>query len=372
MSLTDSERHILRSAGATADLTARRRAVAVYLSKRDADHNEARALMVESFLEATQPSFHLIPHGDAMFNEAVFVRAYGTLAAHTENFANVSEANVVAALTADHATLAPLRMIAGLTYSELAVSLKLIDPTSTASGETLKSFERGQSVSRRHATLLPLIARTVRAILDRTILSVPPEFEGVFHSKIERRDTQDGWTSVAHDATHGVPYQALLYQRYVGGLWRQVQDSYSEVKGDAILELPLSHLLDNNGIPYYRAATGASGARATVERFGIQPGPDFVLPDESPTVVIECKVCEDGGTVRDKAERIQALAAAARALGLIACAVVDGKGWRERANALVDVIAAVEGRVYTLNTLPLLLGVPEIATLRHTRPNRGD
>ena len=102
-----------------------------------------------------------------------------------------------------------------------------------------------------------------------------------------------------------------------------------------------------------------------MERFGIQPGPDFVLPDESPTVVIECKVCEDGGTVRDKAERLQALAGAAQSKGLIACAIVDGKGWRERANSLVDVIAAVHGRVYTLTTLPLILEVPEIAALRH-------
>lgn len=372
MPLTESERNILLHAGGTANLTARRRAVAVYLSKQNADQTDARSLLIQSFLAATQPSFHLIPRGTAMFDEAIFTHAYSILSLHTKTFTEVTEATLVAALDADHATLAPLRMIAGLTHSELAVALKLVDQTSTASSETLRKFERGHGTSRRQSTLLPIIAQTVLAVLGRTILTVPPELAKVFHSKIERRDTKDGWNGVSRDAVQGVPYEALLYQRYIGGAWRQAQDAYSEVKGDNILELPLSRLLDDYRIPYYRAASGATGARETVERFGIEPGPDFVLPDESPTVVIECKVCEDGGTVRDKAERLHALAHAARERGLIACAVVDGKGWRERANSLADVIAAVDGRVYTLKTLPLLLEIPEIATLRHTSPRTED
>ena len=180
MPLTESERDILLKAGGTANLTARRRAVAVYLSKRDADQNEARSLLVQSFLEATQPSFHLIPRGEAMFDEALFARAYTILADHTANFTRVSEAALVAALTADHATLAPLRMIAGLTHSELAVTLKLSDPTSTVSSETLRKFERGSGTSRQQITLLPRIAQTVLAVLDRKILTVPPELPNLY------------------------------------------------------------------------------------------------------------------------------------------------------------------------------------------------
>lgn len=40
--------------------------------------------------------------------------------------------------------------------------------------------------------------------------------------------------------------------------------------------------------------------------------PDFVIPDDEPAVIIESKVAEDGGTARDKAARIQALALAGR------------------------------------------------------------
>src|SRR5207244_9908539 len=128
----------------------------------------------------------------------------------------------------------------------------------------------------------------------------------------DKRDTCDGWKTVAADA-QGVPYFALLYQRYVGGVWRTVQDAYSEAKGDALLEKPVANVLAREQIPFYRSRAGASGAAETAQTFGITPGPDFLLPAESPTVVIETKIGEDGGTVRDKAARIGRLAAAASA-----------------------------------------------------------
>jgi hypothetical protein len=83
-------------------------------------------------------------------------------------------------------------------------------------------------------------------------------------------------------------------------------------------------------------------------------------------VVIESKIGEDGGTVRDKASRIQSMSRAAAARGLVPCAVVDGKGWRERPSALAEVILATEGRTYTLNTIGLLLHIPEIQALVST------
>jgi hypothetical protein len=100
--------------------------------------------------------------------------------------------------------------------------------------------------------------------------------------------------------------------------------------------------------------------------FGINPGPDFLLPEQSPTVVIETKVGEDGGTVRDKAARIARLAQAAGQRGLVPCAVIDGKGWRERPAALIEVVIATGGRTFTLNTLEHIIGLPEVAALRGT------
>jgi hypothetical protein len=196
--------------------------------------------------------------------------------------------------------------------------------------------------------------------MNGTILTVPAASVELFHSKLDKRDTREGWSSVARDA-QGVPYSALLYQRYVGGVWRQAQDAYSEVKGDALLEVPLAALLKREGIPFYRAQRGAAGAAATAAQFGINPGPDFLIPDTAPTVIVESKIGEDGGTVRDKAARLKNLAHAGAARGLVVCAVLDGKGWSERPNALADVVIATGGRTYTLQTLEHFVALPEVA-----------
>jgi hypothetical protein len=84
---------------------------------------------------------------------------------------------------------------------------------------------------------------------SRSVLGVGEAVSAKFHSKLDKRDTIDGWKSVSKDSA-GVPYSALLYQRYVGGVWRQVQDAYSEIKGDNLAELPLAAMVDAVGVSY--------------------------------------------------------------------------------------------------------------------------
>lgn len=369
MSLSSDERAVIAAAGSAPLQTARGQAVAIVLAKQGADAETARALLAESYLATTQPSFHLIPRGDAMAPQDAFTAAYAVLAEETTNFTDVSLETIAVALSREPAVLAPLRMVVGFTHNELGVAVGLVDPTRKITGGRLKTLERKprpatETPARRK--MIEAIAATVIALMERSILTVPDASAEVFHSKLDKRDTGEGWESVARDAREGVPYSALLYQRYVGGVWRQVQDAYSEAKGDALLERPLAALLEREQIPYYHSRSGASGASETAQRFGINPGPDFLLPDTSPTVVIESKIGEDGGTVRDKAARIRGLAQAATQRGLVACALIDGKGWRERPAALVDVVLATGGRTFTLNTLEQLLGVPEVAALRGT------
>ena len=300
-----------------------------------------------------------------MADEDNFTDAYASLARGTEDFSRPDAGSLADVLRRTPAALAPLRMIVGLTHNELAVAIKLTDPDARISGEALKKFERSpapEQGSRRHERLATGIAGAVTAAMNREILAVPPSAAAHFHSKVDKRDTRHGWSSVRADAS-GVPYSALLYQRYMGGVWRQVQDAYSEVKGDAILEYPLRDLLDEHDVPYHHTRPGASGARETAERYGMSPGPDFVIPDESPTLAVESKVGEDGGTVRDKAARIKTMTSAADDNGLKACALVDGKGWTERTTALLEVIVTTQGRTYTLSTLDQILQLPEIVAL---------
>ena len=380
MPLSDAEKELISTAATTADPTRRRQAVAVVLSKRGASASEARALLGRSFLAVTQPSFHLVPRGNAMASQADFITGYNALVAATGDFSDVSQDTLTTALLSTPAALPALRMIACLTNKELAVAMKLVDSTLSVSDDTLKRFERGQPsdpsaadrraqrAEARRAALASAIVAAIRATMGRQILTVPDNASATFHSKLDHQDTIAGWTSVHDAAVNGIPYSALLYHRYVGGVWRQVQDAYSEVKGDNVLELPLERLLNTEGIPFYRSPSGATGAADTARRFGLHPGPDFVIPGDQPAVVIESKVAEDGGTARDKASRIQGLADSARRAGLVVCALVDGKGWSERAGALVDVVIATDGRTYSLQTMKDLLSVSEIAGLRGTVP----
>ena len=237
-----------------------------------------------------------------MASEFAFENAYKNLARHTNNFTEVSEGDIIRALTNDPDTLAPLRMILGLTHNEMSWAMKLASDGATTSGATLKNFERSPNPERstaRRNKMIKTIAATAMAVMNRSILQIPFTARRFFHSKLDKLDTLDGWSTVAA-AADGVPYSVLLYQRYVGGVWRQVQDAYSEVKGDNLLEQPIADLFDAEGISYYRSGTSAAGASMTERRFGLSPSPDFLLPENSPTVSIESKVAEDGGTARDK------------------------------------------------------------------------
>jgi hypothetical protein len=370
MGLSRAERETIGVAGTSSDQSVRGRAVATVLGTQGDDRQAARRLLAESYLRATAPSFHLIPRGDAMLPADRFERAYAVLAEGTDSFRDVSVDALVSVIESQPSALAPLRMICGLTLKELGVTARLA--TGTALSEAaLRTLERetippaaGSTRAARRSDRIHAIAETVIAVLERRVLAVPQSAEEAFHSKLDKPDTLAAWTSVAQHAVEGVPYSELLYQRYVGGVWRQAQDAYSEVKGDAILELPLERLLIAEGVPHWRSRSGATGARETAQRYGIEPGPDFLVPAESPAVIIETKVVEDGGSARDKAARIQRLSEIASQRGLVICAVVDGKGWAERPNALADVIIATQGRTFSLSTLPSLLDVPEIRIWR--------
>lgn len=364
MSLPEPEKATLKAAGTTPDPVLRRQAVAITLRRSGDDLAEARNLLADSFAAATQPSFQYIPRGDSMASETEFAAAYADLAAHTDNFRSVTDRSLTSALAANPGTLAPLRMIMGLTHKELAWAMRRSQPGARTTGDSLKNFERNaQRAPTSRDSMIASIVGTALAVVNRSILQIPEPAQKFFHSKLDKRDTRDGWNTVANDAD-GVPYSALLYQRYVGGVWRQVQDAYSEVKGDRLLEQPIADLFEANEIAYLRAETGARGAAATASILGLSPGPDFALPRDTPTVIIESKVAEDGGTARDKASRISNLARAAEDRGLLACAVIDGRGWSERPGSLADVVIATQGRTYTLATLGHLLEIPDVNTLR--------
>ena len=206
MSLSDDERKILEEAGGNPSPVDRQRAVGIYLAKSETDRAKAGDLLVKGFLSHLRPSFHLIPKGDSMADEEAFADAYAALAYGTADFSRPDAESLAAVLQRTPAALAPLRMIVGLTHNELAVAITLADPDARSSGETLKKFERSPppaQASPKREQLATSIAKAVTAAMSREILAVPPSAAAYFHSKLDKCDTHDGWSSV-HAAAGGV------------------------------------------------------------------------------------------------------------------------------------------------------------------------
>ncbi|HEX5173438.1 MAG TPA: hypothetical protein VFV91_04765, partial [Gaiellaceae bacterium] len=84
-----------------------------------------------------------------------------------------------------------------------------------------------------------------------------------------------------------------------------------------------------------------------------------------PKVTLEAKGADDGGTARDKAARIAAVAARATEHGWTPMAVIDGNGWKRR-DALVQTLEATRGLTFSLENVKLILDVPEVAALKGT------
>lgn len=183
--------------------------------------------------------------------------------------------------------------------------------------------------------------------------------EGVPHveddqlHRLNKADTKRGLDSIKSIAGMGAPYAMLLYERFLGRPFAGHRDSVSELVGDS-LESAIEDVLTNAGISYRKTKRA--------ERIeGFDQSPDFIIPSEfNPQVIIEAKITEDDGTVRDKVTRIQhlgELSLAGRSADnpkyeVIAC--IGGRGFGVRREDMKKMILATRGKVFTLKTLDQL------------------
>lgn len=222
------------------------------------------------------------------------------------------------------------------------------------------ALEEGGSLSARAATALPALARLISNIVSGTGgYDVSDELrERGFRGKTDKPDTENGWETVAKFATEGVPYPELLFQRWYGGSFRQLQDAGGTLKGD-LLEDATQALFEENGVPFVRTVPGTQATAGETFGVTVQPAPDFILHDGTAARgLLECKSASDGGTARDKAARFNALRREAERLGGIpVLAVLEGLGWRRANDALGPVVRDCDGRVFTPATLAELVEV---------------
>jgi hypothetical protein len=253
-----------------------------------------------------------------------FATAYRVLARHTETFTRFSLDTILSAAGEDPVVFVVLRSILGLSPPELAhlASEKYgVDVDQGVARSIDQQAREGKQIlgaegSKRRNRVVALIS----AALDSITEGARPS-PGLH--RLDKIDTRAGLSSVREVAGSGVPYPALLYERFLGRPFASHRDAVSEMVGE-LVERKIIEQLDYYQVPYYR--TGRA------ERIpGFDQAPDFLMPNaKAPRVVIEAKLTEDDGTARDKVTRVQHLGEIGRRREFQVIACIDGRGFSVR------------------------------------------
>ena len=311
------------------------------------------------------PHFHIVPWPERFLDRDAFLEAYQVAATVTEDFSSISGDRIAAAIQQDPRSLRVFRLIIGYTPKELAEVVRAFVDASLP----VDSLEDGGALSKRVEEALPAVGHLISQIVSGDAgYDVSDELrERGFLGKTDKPDTDGGWGQVSKFARERVPYPELLYQRWYGGAFRQLQDAGGKLKGD-LLEDATEVLLKDHRVPFVR--TGQAPAVSIAKDLGVtvQPAPDFIIHDgQTARGLLECKSAGDGGTARDKAGRFAGLRREASRLGGIpVLAVLEGLGWRRVNDALGPVVRDCDGRVFTPETLTQLLDVDPVRDLMGT------
>jgi len=333
------------------------------------EHSAVYAEISRAFyVEQLAPHFHIVPWPESYADREGFVAAYEVAREATVDFSSAGPSEIEASIRSNGRALLIFRLIIGYTQQELADTTAAFGATAL-SKSAIARLEAGGEVTGRIEAGVANVAQLIADIVGAGGgYAVSDELRARgFRGKTDKPDTAEGWDTVHRFATEGVPYAELLYQRFYGGAFRQLQDAGGSRKGD-ILEDGTESLFSAHGVPYIRTVPGTQATAG--ERFGItvQPAPDFIIHDHhSARGLLECKSAGDGGTARDKAGRFANLRREAQRLGGIpVIAVLDGLGWRRVNDALGPVVRDCDGRVFTMGTLTDLLEVEPVRSLTGT------
>ncbi len=300
---------------------------------------------IDQFVDSLQSFFLIMPRGPTFVSQTQFQAAYDRLFADTRGFRDLSPESALKAVRADALVLVVLRSILGFSPPELAhmagdIAGVEVDQ-STARRLDKRAREGADLFSRTRADTQNKVQALVRTAVH-LILSRPPELgDDVLH-RLSKADTITGIEGVRALAESGVSYVTLLYERFLGRAFATHRDTVSSQVGD-VVEEAVKHVLMAAKVPYYRAGVA--------ERFAdMDQAPDFLIPNQSsPSIVVEAKLAEDDGTVRDKVTRIQHLAELRDrllrqgnpAFEVVAC--VDGRGFGIRREDVRKLLNATEG-----------------------------
>lgn len=281
--------------------------------------------------------------------------AYRLAHEHTAGFTKTDFESLTATISARPQILLVFRLLLGLTALEfVAVTQAAAERHGfkALTSHRLRNLEAGSACSRDTARCCAwVVDKGMRGELFGRLES------SILRPKIDKPDTQEGWTTVQRYATEGVPLDVFLHQRHYGGSFRQLGEATSSRRGD-LLKDAVEELLQKAGVAFLR--TDPAPRETIMRRFGltVRPVVDFVILDGSETLraLVKCEIANDGEAAREKADRFNNLRYEASRLGGVPLfAVLAGLGWSRTDDALGPVVRDTEGRVFTLLTLVDLL-----------------
>ncbi len=321
---------------------------------------------VDAFIRDLQSFFLVMPKGRGFVDFSRFQQAYRFLKEKTLGFAEFTDNRLTVAVREDPLVFVVLRAILGFSPPEFAYIAKIrtgVEIDQSSSRRLDKRAREGQPLLIRAS---PKTKEQMAALITTAVAlikqGVPSLAEGVIH-RLDKLDTKDGLTGVQTLAQVGVPYEVLLYERFLGRPFATHRDSVSGEVGD-IMEEAVKGALESHKISYHKAGVA--------ERFeDLDQAPDFLVPNQfQPVALLEAKLAEDDGTARDKVTRVQHLAeirdsrlrTGLPSFEVIAC--VDGRGFGIRREDVKKLLVATKGKLFTLRTVNRIVEGTSLRNLR--------
>jgi hypothetical protein len=322
-------------------------------------HREA---YIDAFIGNLQSFFEVMPRGDDFVEFNQFAAAYEVLRSQTSDFGNFGVDSVLSATQRNPLVLVVVRCILGFSPPELASLTNKLFGTIIDQGSARRIDKRARDGQDLFQRTSPVTREQVRALIRAAVELIrsgaPPLDQTVIH-RLDKIDTRNGLASLQMISSEGVPYPALLYERYLGRPFATHRDAQSEKVG-SILEDAVETELTGSKVPYHKAGVA--------ERFeDMDQAPDFFVPDLlQPAIVIEAKLAEDDGTARDKVTRVQHLAElrdqkarrGESTFEVIAC--VDGRGFGIRRERVWALLEATRGKLFVLKTIDQVVGTTSL------------
>jgi hypothetical protein len=325
---------------------------------------------IDAFVDVTfadiQSTFLFVPRGSSFVEYPRFREGYEVLKRATSAFRDFAPDPVWAAMREDAMAFVVVRTILGFKPGDLA-QLAREEVGADVNENAARSLDVRCRIQRdfveQSAIKADVHGERLRAMVEvacEYIEAGAPETDAKTIHRLEKVDTRDGLLSLQSVADNDVPYPVLLYERLLGAPFGTLRNSVSRLVG-GVMESAVARRLKDAHVSFRHEARPSP-------KLGFERAPDFLIPDElAPKVAIEAKIASDDGSASNEVNHLINLARSEReraasgkdARQLIAC--IDGAGFAVRRREMRELLLALGGKVFTLDTLDQLISHSDLA-----------